>query len=147
MRWFLLIICKDLTLNVPTNLLSRNYPTLCFLLTTGGQANFLCSSLTFTTQQVNACSSGKPCYVCLKSKMLCIHLFSPSSSSPWLLGNIGEFRAKSYFTDHQTANTIQLFVVKKRYFSGQFIFWASCSKGEFFTCCLINVTTCLLAYH
>ena len=28
-----------------------------------------------------------------------------------LIGNIGEFVAKKYFTDHRTANTIQLFLL------------------------------------
>ena len=35
--------------------------------------------------------------------------FSPSSPFPLLFRNIGEFRAKQYFTDHRTPNTIKLF--------------------------------------
>ena len=42
--------------------------------------------------------------VCLKSKPLCICRFSPSSSSPRLLRNIGEFGAKKYFTNNHTRN-------------------------------------------
>ena len=34
--------------------------------------------------------------------------------------NISEFGAEKYFTDHQSLNTIQLFVAIKRNFSGPF---------------------------
>ena len=44
--------------------------------------------------------------VCLKSKTLCIYLFSPFSSSSRLLQNIEEFGANKYFTDHHTPNAI-----------------------------------------
>ena len=37
--------------------------------------------------------------------------------------NIGEFGAKNYFTDHQTANTIQLIVTLKRAFLGSIFVW------------------------
>ena len=47
--------------------------------------------------------------ICLKSKTLYICRFSPSSSSPRLLWNIGEFGAKEYFADHHTSNTIHGF--------------------------------------
>ena len=43
---------------------------------------------------------------CLKSEMLCILWFSPSSFFPGLLRNIGEFGAKIYFTDHLKPNKI-----------------------------------------
>ena len=47
-----------------------------------------------------------------------------SSPSPLmqLFQNIGEFEAKKYFTDHQTANKIQLYIAKRRNFSGLFFF-------------------------
>ena len=53
--------------------------------------------------------------VCMKRITLCSCLCSASSPSPSrfsasLIGNIGEFGAKNYFTDHWTANTIQLFL-------------------------------------
>ena len=41
---------------------------------------------------------------------------------PQLFWNIGQFRAKLYFTDHQIANTIQLFVVVQGNVSGLFFF-------------------------
>ena len=48
--------------------------------------------------------------VCLKNKTLCIYRFSlSSSSSPRFLWNIGEFRAKKYFREHHTPNTIHSF--------------------------------------
>ena len=48
--------------------------------------------------------------VCVKRTTLCNCLFSSSPSSPsrssfCIIRNIGKFGAKSYFTDHQTANT------------------------------------------
>ena len=46
--------------------------------------------------------------------------FSPSSFQPFQ--NIEKFRAKKYFTDHWTANTIQLFVALKENFSGVYSF-------------------------
>ena len=39
-----------------------------------------------------------------------------------LFRNIGKFGAKEYFMDHQTANTIQLFIAIKGNFSGIFFF-------------------------
>ena len=36
--------------------------------------------------------------------------------SPLIFRNNGEFGAKKYFTDHRTADTIQLFVTKKDIF-------------------------------
>ena len=54
--------------------------------------------------------------------------FSPSSSSPQLFRNICEFGGKR-FPDHRAANKLSyLFLVIKRYFSGLFFFWTSCSK-------------------
>ena len=46
--------------------------------------------------------------------------FSPSTLQHFQ--NIGEFGAKEDFTDHQTANTIHLFLTVKGNFSGQFFF-------------------------
>ena len=40
-------------------------------------------------------------------------------------------RGKQYFTDHQTAKTIQLFFALKIIFSVLFFFWTSRSDGEF----------------
>ena len=48
--------------------------------------------------------------VCVKRKTLCNCLCSSSScDSATLIRNIGVFGAKSYFTDHGTANTIHGF--------------------------------------
>ena len=51
--------------------------------------------------------------VCVKRITICTCLCSSSSpssrSSASLIRNIGEFRAKKYFTDHWTANTIHGF--------------------------------------
>ena len=49
-----------------------------------------------------------------KHNALCLP-FSPSASSSLvqLFQNIREFRAKKYFTDHWTANPVQLFVAMK----------------------------------
>ena len=57
----------------------------------------------------------------MKNKALCICRFS-ASSSPQLFQNKLEFGAKKYFTGHQTANTIPLFVAIKGNFSGLFFF-------------------------
>ena len=85
------------------------------------------------------------CYwVCLKSKTLCICQFFPSSSQ--LFRNIGKFWAKKYFTDHQRANKIQLFVAIKGNFSTLLIFWTNCSGGKFPWDYSINVATCLFAH-
>ena len=84
--------------------------------------------------------------VCLKSKkLLCICRFFPYSS-PGLSGNIGEFGAKKYFTDHGTGNTIKLFVDVIGNFSGLFIFSTGHSEGEFSRDYLINVATCLFPH-
>ena len=64
----------------------------------------------------------------------------------WLL-NISEFRAKEYFTDHQSVNTIQLFVAIKRHFSGLSFSWMRCNKVQIPRDYLINVATCLFACH
>ena len=42
--------------------------------------------------------------------------------------NIGKLGAKIYFTDHRTANTIQLFVSMKRNLFGLFFFWTNFSQ-------------------
>ena len=44
--------------------------------------------------------------VCVKRITLCNCLCSSSSFSASIIWNIWEFRAKNYFTNHQTANTI-----------------------------------------
>ena len=77
------------------------------------------------------------------------HVCSSSCScdSDSLIRNIGELGAKHYFTDHGTANTIQLFVPIKRYFSGLFFCRTSRSEGEFPRGYLINIGTCLYVYH
>ena len=45
--------------------------------------------------------------------------------------NVGASEVKKYFTDHRTANTVQLFVAIKGNFSDLFSFQTSCSKGQF----------------
>ena len=57
---------------------------------------------------------------------------------PNFFRNIKEFGTKRYFTDHQTANTVQLLVAIKGNFSGLF-FWASRSEGYFPRGYLMNV--------
>ena len=42
-----------------------------------------------------------------------------------------EFRAKIYFTNRRTANTIQLFVAMKGKFPGPLFLWACWGKGKF----------------
>ena len=56
-------------------------------------------------------SIGSDYCVCVKRKMLCNWPCCCSSScdSTVLIRNIGKFGAKSYFTDHRTANTIHGF--------------------------------------
>ena len=57
--------------------------------------------------------------VCMKRITLCNCLCSSSPSSHFsasLIRNIGEFGTTNYFTDHLTANKIQLFVPIKRKF-------------------------------
>ena len=65
--------------------------------------------------------------VCVKHTTLCNCLCSSSSppSSRFfasLIVDIEEFRAKKYFTDHQTANTTQLFAPIKKNFFGSILF-------------------------
>ena len=85
--------------------------------------------------------------VCVKRITLCNCLCSSSTPSSRfsasLNRNIGEFGAKNYFTDHWTPNKVQLFVTIKR----KFFFRTSRSKGEFPIGYLINIATCLFAYH
>ena len=59
--------------------------------------------------------------------------FYPScaSSSQQLFRNIVEFRAKTYFTDHWTANTIQLFVDIKEIFLVYSFSQQVAGKGDF----------------
>ena len=47
--------------------------------------------------------------ICVKRKTLCNCLCSSSYDSASLIQNIGKFRAKKHFTDHQAANTIHGF--------------------------------------
>ena len=62
-------------------------------------------------------------FVCVKRIKLCNCLCSSSSRfSANLIQNIEVFGAKKYFTDHSTANTIQLFVPTKRKFFGSILF-------------------------
>ena len=62
--------------------------------------------------------------VCVKRQTFCNCLCScsPSFDSASLIRNIGEFGAKNYFTDHRTANTIQLFFPTKRKYFGPILF-------------------------
>ena len=46
--------------------------------------------------------------------------FSPSSLSPQIFWDIGEFGAEKYFTDHQSPDTIQLFIAIKGNISSLF---------------------------
>ena len=48
--------------------------------------------------------------------------FSSSRFSTSLIRNNGEFGAKDHFTDHRTANTIQLFVPIKKEILGGILF-------------------------
>ena len=60
---------------------------------------------------------------CVKRIMLCVCLCSSSSYfSASLIWNIGEFGARKYFIDDQTANAIHLFVPMKRKFFGSHLF-------------------------
>ena len=54
--------------------------------------------------------------------------------------------SKKYFTDHQTAKSIQLFVAIKGNFSFLLFFWRRRSKVKF-PRGLIDVATCLFALH
>ena len=58
-----------------------------------------------------------------------------SASCPQIFGNIGEFGAKKYCTDHWATNRIDLFVAIKGDFSSLFFSWTSTSEGEFPTDC------------
>ena len=69
--------------------------------------------------------------------------FSLSSSQQ----KSSEFRAKKYFTGHRTANGMQSVVAMKGDWSGLLFFWTSCREGEFPRDYLVNVASCLLAYH
>ena len=62
--------------------------------------------------------------VCVKRIALCSCLCSsfPSRFSSSLIRNNGELGAKTYFTDHRTNNTIQLFVPIKKKFFGSILF-------------------------
>ena len=72
-------------------------------------------------------SIGNSTYcVCVKRITLCNCLCSSSSPSSRfsasLIRNIEKFGANNYFTDHRTANTIQLFVSIKMKFFGSILF-------------------------
>ena len=56
---------------------------------------------------------------------------------------LGKFRAKKYFADYQTANTIQLFVSIKSKYLEPIFFITSRSEGEFPRDYLIDIATCL----
>ena len=56
--------------------------------------------------------------------------------------NIGGFRRKTYFTDYQTTNAIQLFVAIKEIF-----YLESCNEAELLRDYLRKVATCLFIYH
>ena len=60
--------------------------------------------------------------------------------------NIGKFGAEKYFTDHRTANAIQLFSPIKRTFFGVFFFSEQVAAREFPKGYLINIATCLFVY-
>ena len=62
---------------------------------------------------------------------------------PGITGNLEQ----KYFTDHRTANTIQLFVAIKANFSGVFFFWTSRRERKFPRDFLIKIVTCLFACH
>ena len=84
--------------------------------------------------------------------MLCImfcNCLSPyfSASLPHFFWNIGELGAKKCFADHRTATTIPFFVTIKGTFDGLFLFQTSRKEGEFRIEYLINVATCLFAWH
>ena len=83
------------------------------------------------------------------NKTLCICRFTPSSSSSplRLFRNIGEFGAKRYFTENPLANTSQLFLNIKGNSPGLFFFWTSPSEEKVPRDYLINLATCLFAYH
>ena len=61
---------------------------------------------------------------------------------PTTFRNNREFGSKIYFTDHGTANTIQLFVAIKGLFSCLFFFWTSRCEGEFPRDLMVTVSTC-----
>ena len=61
--------------------------------------------------------------------LLCSCWFSPFSSSPWLLQNMGVFRTRKYFKDSQTVNTVQSFAAIKGETSGLFFFEQARGKG------------------
>ena len=60
--------------------------------------------------------------VCVKRKTLCNCLCYSSCYSTRIIRNIREFRAKTYFEDHQTANTTRLFVPMKMKFFRSILF-------------------------
>ena len=68
----------------------------------------------------------------LLAKHYTLHL--PFYLFPFLVETLPKYqgiRSKKYFSQHPTANTIQLFVAIKRDFSGFFFFRKSRSEGEF----------------
>ena len=78
---------------------------------------------------------------CLKSITRCNCLSPSVSSMPRIFQSIGESGAKKYFTDHRTANTVQLFVAIKGNLSGLFFSWTMHTDGEIPRGYLINVAT------
>ena len=74
----------------------------------------------FLTSIVKMCSNS-----CLFLRLLVKHNALELQVSLYpaeLFRNIGKFGAKEYFMDHQTANTIQLFIAIKGNFSGILFF-------------------------
>ena len=85
--------------------------------------------------------------LCVKRETLCNCSSSSSCDSASLIRSIGEFEAKTYFTDHRIANTIHLFVRIKSKFFVPILFRTSRSEGEFSEGCLVNRATSLFAFH
>ena len=78
--------------------------------------------------------------------LLCLTAFAWKANRVAFAGFVN-LRGKKYFTGHQIAKTIPLFVLGKKFFLVYFFFWKSRSEGEFPRDQLINVATCLFAFH
>ena len=107
--------------------------------------NRICISFIFNFSKVNTLLQIY--CVRLKSKTLCISLFSPSSSSRRLFRNIGEFGAKKYFSDHRTSNATQLFVAIKGNFFSSILFLNKSQRSGSSRDYLINRPTSLLIIY
>ena len=53
LEWFLIIICKEYTLLISANVLSRNHPTLCFCLIREGRQMPSTEQLRYRTDKIN----------------------------------------------------------------------------------------------